>query len=104
MVDLQFMLDDLPDPEVEVRRPDVSGLGTLAEVSVLVAEAEHLHGGALAQRVRVRVQQVAQPSIRAVNESSQHSERSATKPTSATLWKTLSRPPENGMLIREDLY
>ena len=65
MVDLQFMLDDLADPEGEVRRPDVSGLGTLAEVSVLVAEPEHLHGGALAQRVRVRVQQVAQPSIRA---------------------------------------
>ena len=69
MVDLQFMLDDLADPEGEVRRPDVPRLGTLAEVSVLVAEPEHLHGGALAQRVRVRVQQVAQPGIRAVNET-----------------------------------
>ena len=46
--DLLFVFDHLTHSELHVRRPHVPGLRTLAKVTVLVPEPEHLHGGALA--------------------------------------------------------
>ena len=59
-IELPLVFYDLTNPVLHMRRSHVSGLWTLTEVTVLVPEPEHLHGGALPHGVGEGVQQVLQ--------------------------------------------